>query len=98
MAVLAWLPPGFQLGFYDQHYPSMSDPGAYVDIQRNDRAYIYKLANHGWSSDWLKQSAELLAAWMALNMTKKHPLSQHLSAFSVRKAYSNPWQSAPTQS
>jgi hypothetical protein len=90
--LLVWLPPGVELSFYDQFYPSMSDPGAYVDIQRNDSIYIYKLGNHGWSCDWSKQSPELLAAWMQLNMTKKHPFSQNLTTISVRKAYRDPWQ------
>jgi len=94
IALLAWLPRGFELGFYDQYYPSMSDPGAYVGVQRKDSAYIYKLGNHGWSSDWSQQSPELLAAWMMLNMTKKHPFSQNLSVLSVREAYHDPWQRA----
>jgi hypothetical protein len=94
IALLAWLPRGFELGFYDQYYPSMSDPGAYVDIQRNESAYIYTLGNHGWSVDWSKQSPELLAAWMVLNLTRRHPFSQELSSLSVRKAYRDPWQRA----
>jgi hypothetical protein len=94
LALLVWLPRGFELGFYDQYYPSMSDPGAYVSIQRKEIVFAYKLANHGWSSDWLKQSPELLAAWMMLNMTKKHPYSESLSILSVREAYHDPWRRA----
>ena len=59
IALLRWLPRGLELGFYDQYYLSMSDPGAYAEIQRNDSMYVYMLGNHGWSSDWAKQSPEL---------------------------------------
>ena len=86
IALLAWLPRGFELAFHDQYYPSASEPGAYVRIQRNDNS-----GNHGWSSDWPKQSPELLAAWMVLNVTRKHPLSKNLSTLSVSEAYLGPW-------
>lgn len=91
LALLDWLPEEFELIFYDQFYPGMSDPGAYVTAQRKGSNFIYMLGNHGWSSDWSKQSPELLAAWLALNMKKKHPFSPHLVKLSVRKAFSNPW-------
>lgn len=91
LALLLWLPEGFELFFYDQYYPSMSDPGAYVSIQRREGIFIYMLGNHGWSGEWLKQSPELLAAWLALNMRKKGEFYEPLSSITVRKANSNPW-------
>lgn len=81
LSLLAWLPEAFELRFYDRFYPSVSDPGAYVSLRRKGRAFVCRLANHGWSSDWLHQSPELLAAWMAL---------QNLAAFSVYRAQGNP--------
>ncbi len=66
--LLEWLPVKWKLGFYDKFYPSMTDPGAYVSVLRKEEVFIYKLGNHGWSSDWLKQSRELIAAWMHMNL------------------------------
>jgi|GEM_PF-4195781 len=61
-SLLAWLPEACELRFYDQFYPSVSDPGAYVSVRRKGRAFTYRLANHGWSSAWSPQSPQLLAA------------------------------------
>lgn len=71
LELLALLPPEYELSFYDRFYPSMSDPGAYVSIERNGAgSYGYMMGNHGWSSDWLRQRPELLAAWMLLNVDR----------------------------
>lgn len=91
ITLLNWLPYGFDINFYDQYYPSMSDPGAYVTVQRRDDIFIYMLGNHGWSIEWMKQSQELLAAWLMLSIEKKGGLYEPLLAVSVRKASSNPW-------
>lgn len=69
MTLLDWLPEDRQLEFYDQFYPSMSDPGAYVCVQKMGDAFIHQVANHGWSSEWNKNSLELIAQWIALNIT-----------------------------
>ena len=71
-SLLDWLPEGCQLSFYDPHHPQMSDPGAYVTIRRRPpnrdgkRWLEHRLANHGWSSRWAVQSAELMAAYLAV--------------------------------
>lgn len=71
--LLCWLPRDCELTFYDQHYPgTRGDPGAWVDVQRRDDQWRYRLGNHGWSSGWMAQSAAALAAWMALNV-QAHP-------------------------
>jgi len=90
LALLRWLPEGWDLEFYDQYYPSMSDPGAYVSVQRSGDLYVYWLGNHGWSADWQKQSPELLAAWMHLNTEPAGPFSTALKEVTVRKAL-RPW-------
>lgn len=92
VALLHWLPRGYSLHFYDQYYPTISDPGAYVEVQRNEEFLLYTFANHGWSSSWSRQSAELLAAWIALNMKQKHPFSAPLTSLTVRHAAIDPWQ------
>jgi hypothetical protein len=33
-------------------HPTISDTGAYVTIQKFEIAYVYKLANHGWSTKY----------------------------------------------
>jgi len=39
-------------GFWDMLHPTVSDPGAYVTIQKYDKGYVYKLGNHGWSTKY----------------------------------------------
>jgi hypothetical protein len=67
--LLAWLPWRKELAFFDPHYPSASDPGAYVSVQRREALFVYMMGNHGWSSDWSKQSIELLAEWILLSQS-----------------------------
>jgi hypothetical protein len=72
LRLLLQLPRAHELAFYDQYFPgTRNDPGAYVDVQRHDDLFQYRLANHGWFHDWSYQSAELLAALMALNLRAK---------------------------
>ena len=92
VALLKWLPRGYGVHFYDQYYPTISDPGAYVEVQRNEEFLLYMFANHGWSSGWSRQSPELLSAWMLLNMTKRRPFSTPLDVITVRQAVNDPWR------
>ncbi len=72
LRLLFWLPRAHELSFYDQYFPgTRNDPGAYVDVQRNDDLFQYRLGNHGWFQDWSYQSPELLAALLALNLKAK---------------------------
>lgn len=58
--------------FYDAEHKQISDPGAYVTIERVpgeaavDLEFIARYANHGWSSDWFpisrREAVEYL--WM----------------------------------
>ncbi len=91
VSLLQWLPPNYKLQFYDQYYPSMSDPGAYVTVFRKDNLFIYKLGNHGWSGEWSRQSVELLASWLFLNLEKKDGGSDNLSLIDIRKVEKTPW-------
>ena len=45
-------PEKFQLNFFDNFHPQISDPGAYVFVQKQNNNFIYQLGNHGWSSNW----------------------------------------------
>ena len=51
--LLERLRPGQQLAFYAADHPSVSDPGAYIWVQRESGGTLLrKAANHGWSTDW----------------------------------------------
>ncbi len=91
ISLLEWLPATHKLCFYDQYYPSMSDPGAYVSVSRKDDLFAYKLGNHGWSGDWTKQSMELLASWLFLNLERKNDHSENLSMIDIKKLRKSPW-------
>jgi len=45
-------PNDFQLSFFDNFHPQISDPGAYVWVQKLESEFAFMLANHGWSSEW----------------------------------------------
>lgn len=86
LSLLAWLPQGHELHFHDPYYPSVSDPGAYVTVRRRGEVFSYMLANHGWSSGWSNQSAQLLAAWMVLGQHERPVRNANLRRISVRQA------------
>lgn len=90
-SLLRWLPENWALSFYDRFYPSPSDPGAYVSIQRRDNGYLYVMGNHGWSSEWRRQSVELLAAWMHLNLELNGPYAEPFRSVTVAKAIRSAW-------
>jgi len=72
LRLLFWLPTAHELSFYDQYFPgTRNDPGAYVDVQRKNEMFQYRMGNHGWFHDWSYQSPELLAALMVLNLRSK---------------------------
>jgi hypothetical protein len=96
LGVLSWLPEDSVLRFYDQYYPTNdTDPGAYITIQRKAPRqgrlspigeFQFRMGNHGWSSDWVSQSPELLAAWMALNVRPKTPRpNEPLKEITIKK-------------
>jgi hypothetical protein len=65
---LASLPNKYQLNFFDNSYPQISDPGAYVWTQQLiDDKYAYSLHNHGWSSEWKQISKVELVDYIYLN-------------------------------
>lgn len=52
-ALLEALTPQQELSFYAADHASVSDPGAYIRIQRpQPQMWLRKAANHGWSTDW----------------------------------------------
>ncbi len=84
--LLEWLPPAHELAFYDQYYPSLSDPGAYISIQRKDAIFMYFMGNHGWSSGWLGQSKQMLAALIQINIGAIDPFQDQVYQIEIRKA------------
>lgn len=63
-AALLSLAEKHELNFYDSAFPSVSDPGAYVKIKREDQHYYMYRGNHGWSSGWKLETAEAILAYM----------------------------------
>lgn len=65
---LTSLPNKYQLNFFDNSYPQISDPGAYVWTQRlTGDIYAYSLHNHGWSSEWKQITKTELVDYIYLN-------------------------------
>ncbi|THJ25562.1 MAG: hypothetical protein CAF45_000575 [Nitrospira sp. CG24E] len=88
--LLWWLPRRCELSFYDQFFPSPSDPGAYVDVQRKKDWFQYRMSNHGWSQTWNTQSPELIAAWLVLNLKAKSTVNEPLRRMRVDENVSLP--------
>lgn len=53
-----------ELHFYDPDYPSVSDPGAYVNVRKEDGAYLIFRGNHGWSSGWQPETAVSILTYL----------------------------------
>ncbi len=90
LRLLLWLPRRFELSFFDQYFPSPTDPGGFVDIQRKEQWFRYRMGNHGWSTGWQYQSPQLLAALMALNRVPIASCPEPLERIRVRKAAHDP--------
>ena len=82
------LPENYELEFHDQFYPSISDPGAFVFIQRKANIFIYMLGNHGWSSKWSKQSIEFITAYVLIN-AKSHRIDGLPFILTIGKSFRN---------
>ncbi|GGR14447.1 hypothetical protein [Deinococcus ruber] len=60
-ALLEQLAPEQELQFYAADHASVSDPGAYIRVQRlGAGVWLRKAANHGWSTDWGRVPLEAL--------------------------------------
>ncbi len=44
------LPESLEIFFFDHFHPTISDPGAYVSVRKQNGKLYYWLGNHGWSS------------------------------------------------
>lgn len=84
LRLLMWLPNDFELSFFDQYFQSPTDPGAYVDIRQRGGWFHYRMGNHGWTSGWLNQSPQLLAALLALNRVPIASCPEPLERIRVR--------------
>jgi hypothetical protein len=58
------LPKDKRLGFYDEDYPSPSDPGTYFSVAHGKNGYIMSCGNHGWSSAWQNFEAVLIVQYL----------------------------------
>lgn len=85
MRLLFWLPGGHELEFFDQFFPSPTDPGGYVDIQRKGDWFLYRVGNHGWTTGWLSQSPQVLAAMMVLNRDPEPSCPAPLTRIRVKR-------------
>jgi hypothetical protein len=59
------IPAEMEVSFFDEGYPSPSDPGAYVTFRRYNAEYIMRRGNHGWSTDWQPVTAEHLVGYLS---------------------------------
>ena len=65
---LETLPENYQLSFFDNFHPKISDPGTYVWVQHfNLDRFAYALHNHGWSSEWKQISKNDLVDYIYKN-------------------------------
>jgi len=80
------LPEYYVLIFYDQYYPSRTDPGAYVFVQRTDNDFAVDMGNHGWSTRWQPQSKQMLASLLKLNIGAKDPYIDKIYQVKIEKS------------
>ena len=80
------LPEYYVLIFYDQYYPSRTDPGAYVFVQRTDNDFAVDMGNHGWSTRWQPQSKQMLASLLKLKIGAKDPYIDKIYQVKIEKS------------
>jgi hypothetical protein len=86
LALLDWLPETCRLNFFDRFYPSASDPGAYVSVQKLHGALICNLGNHGWSRGWRNESAASIAASIEANRSNRGEPAGRLASLTIDSA------------
>jgi hypothetical protein len=87
VALLGWLPETCRLKFFDRFYPSASDPGAYVSVQKLHGALVCNLGNHGWSRGWRNESAASIAASIEANRRDSGEGVEKLSSLTIDRAH-----------
>lgn len=90
-AILDWLPEGWEVDFHDPYFPQLSDPGAYVLIQRRGDRFLFRTGNHGWLNHWGHQSPQLLAAYMRLVAEYEGEPTGFGGPILVKPAYRSAW-------
>jgi hypothetical protein len=90
-ALLHWLPEGWEVDFHDPYFPQLSDPGAYVLIQRRGDRFLHRLGNHGWLNHWTHQSPDLLAAYLQLVADYPGERTAFDGPIMVKPAYRSAW-------
>jgi hypothetical protein len=65
MRLVGEIPPETEVSFYDEAYPSPSEPGAYVTFRRFNDQYIMQRGNHGWSTNWEPVTVESLVSYLS---------------------------------
>ncbi len=54
------------LSFFDGKHPTISDPGAYIVVNKQDGKLFAHCGNHGWSSKWVQIKEEELINYLTL--------------------------------
>ncbi|WP_407570148.1 hypothetical protein [Deinococcus altitudinis] len=89
LQLIQTLRPGQRLGFFDPDFPSVSDPGGYVQVQRGPNGctdgWQRYTANHGWSTQWEATTPEALAAVLYAHRAAQGPGVQFNEARSPTK-------------
>jgi hypothetical protein len=52
------------LWFFDRSHPQLSDPGAFISVQRDGDQLLAMRGNHGWSSHWIPIKQEELVLYL----------------------------------
>ena len=79
------------MDFHDPYFPQLSDPGAYVLIQRRGDQFLHRLGNHGWLNRWTHQSPDLLAAYLQLVADYPGERTAFDGPIMVKPAYRSAW-------
>ncbi len=69
--LLTQIPKTSSFGFWDMLHPTVSDPGAYVTIQKYNNGFVYKLGNHGWSTKYRPIKAFQIIRYIKSLKTRK---------------------------
>lgn len=80
------LPKNQEIMFFDFYHPKWSDPGAYVTVRKEKDNFIYKLGNHGWSSDWFNITSKRITRYLHKNIDYNEKISIHNIQYKIKSS------------
>ncbi|MFV0393147.1 MAG: hypothetical protein ACK5LC_01940 [Coprobacillaceae bacterium] len=68
---------GYHIRFFDYFHKQISDPGAYINVVKDNDSFLFHKGNHGWSSEWITISTNNLVTYIVDNWNYGDPSDEY---------------------